>query len=62
MKIEYLHITFHSLISSRKIDHLMCCVVQIINIIVSLKQNEGFNQSIQENIVSTDLWICKLSS
>lgn len=41
VNVDYLHITFHCLVSSRKIDHLTWCVVYIINI-VSLKQNEGF--------------------
>lgn len=59
MNVDYLHITFHCLVSSRKIDHLTHCIVQIINAVVSFKQNESFNQNLQENVVSTDPRICK---
>lgn len=51
MNVDYLHITFYCLVSSRKTDHLICRVAQIINIIVSLKQNEGLNHNLQENVL-----------
>lgn len=45
MNVDLLHIRFHYWVSSIKMDHLTWHVVYIINIIVSLKQNESFTKS-----------------
>ena len=59
MIVDYSHIIFHCLVCSRKIDHLICWIVQITNVTVSRKQNESFHQNLEENVVCTGPSICK---